>query len=116
MTVIQINMSLIKPVSRDQLMLPSSIDDYVSADNFVRFIDAFVDKSLQQVSQELLLKKGSNIDGRPSYPPDCLCKSLIYGCFNFVSSSRKLEQETHRNLEVIWLMKNLQPDLHNPCI
>ena len=103
-------MSLIKPISRCQLMLPSSIDEYVSEDNFVRFIDAFVDKSLQQVSQELLLKKGSSIDGRPSYPPDCLCKLLIYGYFNFVSSSRKLEQETHRNLEVIWLMKNLHPD------
>ena len=103
-------MSLIKPVSRDQLMLPSSIDDYVSADNFVRFIDAFVDKSLQQVSPELLLKKGSHLEGRPSYSPDCLCKLLIYGYFNFVSSSRKLEQETQRNLEVIWLMKNLHPD------
>ena len=50
-------MSLIKPNSRYQLMLPSSIDEYVSEDNFVRFIDAFVDKSLQQVSLELLLKK-----------------------------------------------------------
>jgi transposase len=103
-------MSLIKPISRHQLMLPSSIDEYISENNFVRFIDAFVDKSLQQVSQELLLKKGSSIDGRPSYPPDCLCKLLIYGYFNFVTSSRKLEQETHRNLEVIWLMKNLHPD------
>jgi transposase len=103
-------MSFIQPISREQLMIPSSIDDYVSEDNFVRFIDAFVDKSLQQVKPELLLKKGNNIDGRPSYPPDCLCKLLIYGYFNFVSSSRKLEQETQRNLEVIWLMKNLRPD------
>jgi len=108
--VIQIDMSFIKPVSRCQLMLPSSIDEYVSEDNFVRFIDGFVDKSLQQISQKLLLKKGSNLEGRPSYPPDCLCKLLIYGYFNFVSSSRKLEQETQRNLEVIWLMKNLHPD------
>jgi len=101
-------MSFIKPTPREQLMLPSSIEDYVSPDNFVRFIDAFVDKIL--VAHPASLFKGNSLEGRPGYPPDCLCKLLIYGYFNFISSSRKLENETKRNLEVMWLMHNLHPD------
>ena len=103
-------MSFIKPVLRDQLMLPYSLDEYVSSEHFVRFIDAFVDKVLSSRSDLLVSQKGKSVDGRPSYSPNCLCKLLIYGYFNSVSSSRKLEKETHRNLEVIWLMNNLCPD------
>ncbi|MDR2971675.1 MAG: IS1182 family transposase [Bacteroidales bacterium] len=103
-------MSFINPISRDQLILPSFLDDYVSSDNFVRFIDAFVDKVLQHVNPVLLFQKGNSIEGRPSYSPNCLCKLLIYGYFNSISSSRKLEKETERNLEVMWLMNNLRPD------
>jgi transposase len=102
-------MSFIKPDSREQLMLPMSIDEYVSSDNIVRFIDAFVDKVIKYKSEAIFLK-GRFVDGRPSYTPNCLCKLLIYGYFTSVSSSRKLENETKRNLEVIWLMSNLQPD------
>ena len=102
-------MSFISPIPREQLMLPSSIEDYVSSDHIVRFIDAFVDKVVNAYP-ELLSTKGNSIEGRPSYSPNCLCKLLIYGYFNSVSSSRKLEQETKRNLEAIWLMNNLTPD------
>jgi transposase len=108
--VIQKDMSFISVNSREQLMLPSSIEEYVSSDNFVRFIDAFVDKVIRNVDPVLLFQKGKSIEGRPSYSPNCLCKLLIYGYFNSVSSSRKLENETKRNLEVIWLMNNLHPD------
>jgi transposase len=107
--VIQKDMSVINPISRDQLMLPISMDDYVSTDHFIRFIDAFVDKILN-AHPELLSSKGKSIEGRPSYSPNCLCKLLIYGYFNSVSSSRKLEKETLRNLEAIWLMQGLCPD------
>ena len=103
-------MSFIKPISRAQLMMPNSIDEYVSQDNMVRFIDAFVDKVLHNVPVEMLMQKGKSIEGRPSYSPNCLCKLLIYGYFNSVSSSRKLENESKRNLEAIWLMNNLHPD------
>jgi transposase len=105
----QENMSFINTIPRVQLMLPSSIDDYVAPDNIVRFLDAFVDKILQ-FQPVSLSSKGSFSDGRPCYPPGCLCKLLIYGYLNSVSSSRKLENETLRNLEVIWLMNNLHPD------
>jgi transposase len=103
-------MSFIKPVPREQLMLPSSIDEYVSSEHLVRFIDAFVDKVLQSSIPDLLLQKGKHLEGRPCYSPNCLCKLLIYGYLNSVSSSRKLETETRRNLEVMWLMNNLHPD------
>jgi transposase len=76
----------------------------------VRFIDAFVDKSLSQSNIQSLPLKGKSLEGRPCYSPGCLCKLLIYGYFNSISSSRKLENETKRNLEVIWLMNNLSPD------
>ena len=102
-------MSFINIISREQLMLPSSIDEYVSLDNIVRFIDAFVDKVLR-ACPELLSSKGKTETGRPSYSPNCLSKLLIYGYLHSVSSSRKLENETRRNLEVIWLMNNLSPD------
>jgi transposase len=107
--VIQKDMSIIKPVSRDQLMLPSSIEDYVSTDHMVRFIDAFVDKVLDAYP-ELLSSKGKSVEGRPCYSPHCMSKLLIYGYLNSISSSRKLEKESKRNLEVIWLMNNLCPD------
>jgi len=102
-------MSYIPTVSRAQLMLPSSIDEYVSSDNIVRFIDAFVDKVLK-TKPILLSQKGQSLAGRPSYSSNCLCKLLIYGYLNSISSSRKMENETKRNLEVIWLMNNLSPD------
>ena len=78
-------MSIIVPVPREQLMLPISIDDYVSLDNIVRFIDEFVDKVLA-ARPELLPSKGSKVEGRPSYPANCLCKLLIYGYLNYISS------------------------------
>ena len=102
-------MSFISTIPREQLMLPSSIDEYVSSDNFVRFIDAFVDKFLK-IQQETLFTKGKSEEGRPGYSPNCLIKLLIYGYFNSISSSRKLENESKRNLEVIWLLNNLSPD------
>ena len=102
-------MSFINPIPREQLMLPTSIEDYVSSGHIVRFIDVFVDKVVN-AHPESLSQKGKSEEGRPSYTPNCLCKLLIYGYFNSISSSRKLENETQRNLEVIWLMNNLCPD------
>lgn len=102
-------MSFIQPTPREQLMLPSSIEDYVSSDNIVRFIDAFVDKEFKS-HPTMCSIKGSHLKGRPSYPSNGLCKLLIYGYLNSISSSRKLENETKRNLEVIWLLNSLHPD------
>lgn len=102
-------MSYIQQNSRIQLMMPSVIDDYVSLDNPVRLIDAFVDK-IVQIQPELLTNKGKAEVGRSAYQFTTLLKLYIYGFLNSISSSRKLEKETYRNMEVIWLLGNLQPD------
>jgi len=102
-------MSHIQPNSRVQLMMPSVIDDYVSLDNPVRLIDAFVDK-IVQIQTELLTDKGNAEVGRSAYQFTTLLNLYIYGFLNSISSSRKLERETYRNMEMIWLLGNLQPD------
>src|SRR5208283_2444054 len=94
---------------RDQTVLfPDTIDKYVDKENPVRFIDAFVDS----LNLEKLGFKHSVLadTGRPSYNPSDLLKLYIYGYLNQVRSSRKLEKECHRNIEVMWLMKKLSPD------
>ncbi len=94
---------------RDQTVLfPNTIDQYVEKENPVRFIDAFVD-SLNL--EKLRFKHSVPADtGRPSYNPSDLLKLYVYGYLNQVRSSRKLEKECHRNVEVMWLMKRLAPD------
>jgi transposase len=94
---------------RDQTVLfPTTIDQYVDKENPVRFIDAFVNS----LNLEKLGFKHSVLadTGRPSYDPSDLLKLYIYGYLNQVRSSRKLEKECHRNVEVMWLMKKLTPD------
>ena len=90
------------------LLLPDAVDDYVGPDNPVRFIDAFVD-SLDLEAAGFIRVRPNNI-GRPGYAPADLLKLYIYGYLNRVRSSRRLEAETHRNLEVIWLLRRLTPD------
>lgn len=95
--------------SRDQLTLfTTCLDDMIPDDNAVRFIDAFVE-SLDLVEMGF---KSIPPQGRPPYHPADLLKLYIYGYMNRMRSSRRLEKECERNLEVIWLLKNLKPD-HN---
>src|SRR4051812_41783779 len=90
------------------LLLPEVIDDYVAADNPVRFIEAFVDRlDLATLGFAGTVPKAT---GRPGYAPADLLKLYIYGYLNRVRSSRRLEAETHRNIEVIWLLRHLKPD------
>ena len=90
------------------LLLPDAVDDYVGPDNPVRFIDAFVD-SLDLAAAGFMRVRPNGM-GRPGYDPADLLKLYIYGYLNRVRSSRRLEAETHRNLEVIWLLRRLTPD------
>ena len=90
------------------LLLPEAVDDYVGADNPVRFIDAFVDElDLAALGFARVVPEAT---GRPGYAPADLLKLYIYGYLNRVRSSRRLEAETHRNIEVIWLLRHLKPD------
>jgi transposase len=90
------------------LLLPEAVDDYVGADNPVRFIDAFVDGL--DLSAAGFLRVAPKATGRPGYAPSDLLKLYIYGYLNRVRSSRRLEMECHRNIEVIWLLRTLKPD------
>src|SRR5271163_2790305 len=90
------------------LLLPESVDDYVGADNPVRFIDAFVDGL--DLAAAGFVRVTAKATGRPGYDPKDLLKLYIYGYLNRVRSSRRLEAEANRNLEVIWLLRHLKPD------
>jgi transposase len=93
---------------RQQILLPDVLDDYVSEENSVRFIDAFVDEL--DLSKLGFVHAAPNEMGRPPYNPADLLKLYLYGYLNRVRSSRRLERECQRNLEVIWLMRRLAPD------
>ena len=102
-------MHYISGEDRNQIsVLPPSIDEYVTDENPVRVIDAFVD-SLDMTAMGFEHSE-LNSTGRPPYANQDMLKLYINGYFNRIRSSRCLERETHRNLEVIWLMKNLRPD------
>uniref|UniRef100_UPI003217DC81 transposase n=1 Tax=uncultured Draconibacterium sp. TaxID=1573823 RepID=UPI003217DC81 len=103
-------MKYIKGQNREQTYLfPASLDEAVDPENEVRLIDIFV-ASLK------LEKFGFRVDhienGRPAYHPADLLKLYIYGYLNKIRSSRDLEKECKRNIEVMWLLNNLRPD-HN---
>src|SRR5271166_6024319 len=90
------------------LLLPNSVDDYISPDNPVRFVDAFVEQLDLQGAGFCRVEPKET--GRPGYHPADLLKLYIYGYLNRVRSSRRLEAETKRNLEVMWLLRGLTPD------
>jgi transposase len=90
------------------LLLPESLDDYVASENPVRFIEAFVDGL--DLSTAGFSRVEAKEAGRPGYLPADLLKLYIYGYLNRIRSSRRLEAETHRNIEVIWLLRHLRPD------
>ncbi len=103
-------MKYIKGISRNQLVLfPKSMDLSISEENEVRFIDLFVDS----LDVETMGFKLDHVEeGRPAYHPKDLLKLYIYGYLNRIRSSRALEKECNRNIEIMWLLKGLVPD-HN---
>ena len=99
----------VEGVDRGQSTLfPECLDDWIGEDNPVRVIDVFVDEL------DLAALGFSGVDpeatGRPSYHPAVLLKLYIYGYLNRVQSSRRLEREAGRNVEVMWLTGRLVPD------
>ena len=100
-------------LSRDQLMV-MSYDTMLSPDNAVRLIDLMCKKFITEHPHDIKWK-GEKREGRKSYPPVSMLALLVYGYFNGIASSRKLERETYRNIEVLWLMEGLQPDHWTIC-
>ncbi|MGZ0076311.1 IS1182 family transposase [Methylomonas sp. EFPC3] len=99
----------VKGECRTQItLLPESLDDYVVATNPVRVVDVFVDElDLKPLGFEGVQPA---ITGRPAYHPAVLLKIYIYGYLNRIQSSRRLEKETQRNIELMWLTGRLMPD------
>ena len=90
------------------ILFPESLEDYIAEDNPVRVIDVFVDElDLEGLGFEGMQREAT---GRPAYHPSMLLKLYIYGYLNRIQSSRRLERETQRNVELIWLTGKLMPD------
>jgi transposase len=89
-------------------LLPECLDDYIGEDNPVRVIDAFVEELDLQVMGFKGVDPASS--GRPSYHLAMLLKLYIYGYLNRIQSSRRLEREAQRNVELMWLTGRLAPD------
>ena len=95
--------------SREQMVLmPELLDDFIGEDNPVRVIDLFVDE-LDLLGLGFSCAQAA-ITGRPGYHPGLLLKLYIYGYLNRIQSSRRLEREAQRNVEVMWLTGHLAPD------
>ena len=89
-------------------LFPECLEDWIVEDNPVRVIDAFVDEL--DLGELGFSGVEPEVTGRPSYHPSVLLKLYIYGYLNRVQSSRRLEREASRNVEVIWLLGRLAPD------
>lgn len=102
----------IRGADRGQIVfLPNALDDYVSGDNEVRAIDAFVD-SLDIGTMGFKEEPAKEV--RPGYDPRDMLKLYIYGYLNHIRSSRRLQKEAGRNAEVMWLLRTVVPDFR--CI
>ena len=88
-------------------LFPESLEDYIAEDNAIRVVDAFVDRlDLKQLGFD---RAEPSETGRPGYLPATMLKIYVYGYLNRIQSSRRLERETHRNVELIWLTGRLMP-------
>src|SRR5665213_694602 len=93
---------------RQSFLLPQSLDDYVTEDNPVRVVEVFIDAlDLGALGFEGVQPA---VTGRPAYHPSSLLKIYLYGYLNRVQSSRRLEREAQRNIELMWLTGRLAPD------
>ena len=103
-------MQFIEGKNRTQsILFPQSLDQIISSGNEVRMIDLFVE-SIHLEDFHFVMKTSKG--GRPAYHPKDLLKLFVYGYLNHIRSGRQLEKECKRNIELMWLMKQLAPD-HN---
>ncbi len=98
-----------KGINRDQqLLLPPNLNDYVGEENAVRAIDAYAE-SIDTYALGFRTKKTNTTDGQPAFHPKLLLKIYLYGYLNKIRSSRRLETEVNRNVELMWLVQGLNP-------
>lgn len=97
---------------RNQGFLFNNIEDWVSQDSSVRLIDLLIDKLYETSPEKFYSSKKTNKTkvGRKAYHPSLFCKLYLYGYLNRINSSRRLEAECHRNIELMWLLSQECPD------
>src|SRR5690349_833079 len=93
---------------RQATLLPDCLDDYVAEDNPVRAVEVFIDEL--DLAALGFAGVAPEATGRPAYHPATLLKIYLYGYLNRIQSSRRLERETQRNIELMWLTGRLMPD------
>ena len=93
---------------RQGSLFPSTLEDLIAEDHFCRVLDLFVEKLDMEAAGFVRAEPAET--GRPGYDPRDLLKLLSYGYFQQLRSSRRLEAESRRNLEVMWLLHHLTPD------
>ena len=98
-----------KQCNREQMILFNSLDDAISPDHPIRVINVLIDSIIENNPDKFIYKGKENI-GQKAYSPAIYLKLYLYGYLNNINSSRKLEKETNRNIEVKWLLGDLQPD------
>jgi transposase len=89
-------------------LLPECLDDYISEDNPIRAVEVFIDEL--DLGTLGFAGVAPAATGRPSYHPEVLLKLYLYGYLNRIQSSRRLEREAQRNVELMWLTGRLSPD------
>lgn len=103
-----------KARDRSEILLYPHVDQWISQNNSVRILDkvveAFVKENIGTIEYS-----GKSEKGCSSYGPDTMLKLLLYGYFNWITGSRRIEKETYRNMEVIWLIGDLKPDHWTIC-
>jgi transposase len=93
---------------KQSVLFPEVLDDYISEENAVRFIDVFIEEL--DLSELGFVKAIPKETGRPPYDPGDLLRLYVYGYLNRTRSSRQLEREAGRNVELMWLLRKLRPD------
>lgn len=107
-------MRYIQPKDRNQVLLFSNVNSWISESNPIRLIDLIIDK-LVLAHPEKFKWKGLKDTGRKSYSPRTMLKLILYGYLNRMAGSRRLEKETYRNIELLWLLGELHPDHWTIC-
>jgi transposase len=103
-----------EPKNRNELLLYPNIDLWVDQNNTVRLIDLVIEKLVKE-NPTVCFWGGHSDQGCTSYSPSTMLKLLLYCYFNWIPGSRRMENETYRNIEVIWLLGELKPDHWTIC-
>jgi transposase len=107
-------MRYIQATSRSEIKLFPEVENWVSQHNPIRLIDLIVEKTVYSNPDNFIWKGEANT-GRKSYSPATMLKLLLYGYLNKIASSRRMEAETYRNVELMWLLGELHPDHWTIC-